>query len=71
MVVGTVRINAGIDATAALCKGLTTPAIAVDANINISVLWQLPPGHCSNNGGGNIVMLAGGRRDKSRWQKTR
>jgi hypothetical protein len=38
---------------------------AVDANIEVSVLQRLALGHHSDDGRGNVVMLAGRRHNKS------
>jgi hypothetical protein len=46
-------------------------ANAVDVNIDISVSQQLASGHRSNDDRGNVVMLAGGQRNKSGWWKAR
>jgi hypothetical protein len=42
---------------------------AFDTSIDVSILGQLALGHCSNDSGGNVVMLAGGRRNESGQRK--
>jgi hypothetical protein len=42
---------------------------AFDTNVDVSVSGQLASGHRSNKSGGNAIMLTGGRRDESGWQK--
>jgi hypothetical protein len=52
-------------------KGQQRKANAVNTNLDVSILQQLALGHCSNNGGGNVVMLAGIQRNKSGQWKAR
>ncbi len=47
MVAGSIGINAGMDAAAALCQGLKTQGKLVKANINVSILQSLALGHRS------------------------
>jgi hypothetical protein len=50
-------------------KGQQREANAVNTNVDVSVSRQLESGHCSNNGRGNVVTLAGGWRDESGQQR--
>ncbi len=50
-------------------KGQQQEANAVNANINVSISQQLASKHCIEDGRGNVVTLAGGRRNQSRQWK--
>jgi hypothetical protein len=66
-------LRGNADVAAALRQGLMMPGNTVDTNVNISISQQVPPGHPSNNGGGNVITLAGdcvARADGRRQDKS-
>ncbi len=59
MVVGSIGINPGTDTAAVLCQGLTTQGKCSQRERQCQLSGQLASGHHSNDGRGNVVMLAG------------
>ncbi len=49
-------------------KGRRRKANAVDAYVDVSVSRRLASGHRSDDGRGNVVTLASGRRNESGWR---